>query len=124
MLLLVDIGLHIEEKYWGFCVGQIIEFKKKNSPILSWGGILKNITRDEIMDMIMPMFLQNVNTNPLFKSYFTIFEQTNMTNSMCILSSKVFYNKFQNHNIHESFQSMHIDENYQILSLLFNMQGI
>jgi len=66
---LVDIGLHIEEKHWCFCVGQIIEKQILNSPLLSWGGILKTITGDEIMDMIMPMFLQNVNTNPLFKSY-------------------------------------------------------
>jgi hypothetical protein len=69
----------------------------------------------------MPMFLQNVNTNPLFKSYFTIFEQINKINSMCILSSELVYNKFQNHNIHESFQFMHIDEKYQFFSLLFNM---
>ncbi len=60
------------------------------------------------MDMIMPMFLQNMNTNSLFKSSFIIFEQTNKTNSMCILSSEVVNNKFQNHNIHESFQFMHI----------------
>ncbi len=43
---------------------------------------------------------------------------------MCILSFEVVNNIIQNHNIHESFQSMHIDENYQNLSLLFNMQGI
>jgi hypothetical protein len=43
---------------------------------------------------------------------------------MCMLSSEVINKKFQNHNIHESFQFMHTDENYQSLSLLFNMQGI
>jgi hypothetical protein len=76
------------------------------------------------MDMIMPMFLQNMNTNPLFKSYFTIVEQTNKTNNMCILSFEVVNNILQNHNTHESFQSMHIDENCKKLLLLFNMQGI
>ncbi len=86
--------------------------------------IRKNITRDEIMDMIMPLFLQNRNTNPLFKSYFIIIEKTNKTNSMCILSFQVVNNILQNHNSHESFQSIHIHENYQNLSLLFNMQGI
>jgi hypothetical protein len=43
---------------------------------------------------------------------------------MCKLSFVVVNNIFQNHNTHESFQSMHIDENCQNLSLLFNMQGI
>ncbi len=65
-----------------------------------------------------------MNTNPLFKSYFTIFEQTNKTNNMCILSFEIVNNIFENHNTHEGFQSMHIDENFQSLSLLFNMQGI
>jgi hypothetical protein len=74
--------------------------------------------------MDMRMLLQNMNTNFLFKSYFTIFDQTNKTNSMCILSFEVFNKKIQNHNIHESFQSRHIDENYQSLSFLCNMQGI
>ncbi len=46
-------------------------------------------------------FYDNMNTNPLFKLYFTIFEQTNKTNSMCILSSKIVNNIFQNHNTHE-----------------------
>ncbi len=43
---------------------------------------------------------------------------------MCKLSFEVVNNILQNHNNHESFQSMHIDENCQNLSLLFNMQGI
>jgi hypothetical protein len=125
LLSLVDIGLDIEEKHWGFSVKQITKKNILNSPLLSWDGILeKNIIKDEIMDMIRPMFLQNMNTNPLFKSYFTIFEQTNKTNSMCILSSKFVNNIFQNHNTHEGLQSMHIDEYFQSLSLLFNMQGI
>jgi hypothetical protein len=76
------------------------------------------------MDMIMPIFLQNMYTNPLIKSYFTIVQQTNNTNSMCILSFEVVNNILQNHNTHESFQSMDIGENCQNLSMLFNMQGI
>jgi len=40
------------------------------------------------------------------------------------MSFEVVNNIIQNHNSHESFQSVHIDENYQNLSLLFNMQGI
>jgi hypothetical protein len=43
---------------------------------------------------------------------------------MCILSFEVVNNILQNHNTHESFQSMHIDENYQNVLLLFDMQGI
>jgi hypothetical protein len=55
-----------------------------------------------------------MNTNSLFKSSFTIFEQRKKINSMCILSSKVVNNKFQNHNIHESFQSMHINKTIKV----------
>jgi hypothetical protein len=43
LLSLVDIGLHIEEKHSGFCVGQITEKNLLNSPLLSGDGILKKL---------------------------------------------------------------------------------
>jgi hypothetical protein len=72
----------------------------------------------------MPMYVEHINTNPLFKSYLTIFEQTNKTNIMCILSSYVVKNILENHSTHKDFQSVHINEKIQSLSLLFIIQGI
>jgi hypothetical protein len=43
---------------------------------------------------------------------------------MCILSSYVVKNIIENHNTHKDFQSMHINEKIQSLSLLFIIQGI
>ncbi len=58
----------------------------------------------------MPMFVENINTNPLFKSYFTVFKQTNKTNTMCILSLDVVKNILKNYSSHKGFQSMHMNE--------------
>jgi hypothetical protein len=41
LLSLIDIGLHIKERHWGFSIGQMNEFFK-NSPLFSWNGILVN----------------------------------------------------------------------------------
>jgi hypothetical protein len=72
----------------------------------------------------MPMYVENINFNPLFKSYLIVFEHTNKTNIMCILSSYVVKNILENHSTHGNFQSMHINEKIQSLSLLFIIQGI
>jgi hypothetical protein len=38
-----------------------------NNPLHTWDGILeKYISRDQIMNMLMPMVSKNINTNPLF----------------------------------------------------------
>jgi hypothetical protein len=42
LLSMVDIGLHIEEKHWGFSVGQITKKSFLYSPLLSWDCIFKN----------------------------------------------------------------------------------
>jgi hypothetical protein len=72
----------------------------------------------------MPMFVENINTNSLFKSYFIVFEQKNKTNNMCILSLDVVKNILENYSTHEGFQSLHMNEKIQSLSLLFIIQGI
>jgi hypothetical protein len=75
-----------------------------NTPLLNWNGILKKeISQNEVMNIIMPMFVESIHTNPLFKKYFIVFEQTNKINTMCILSSHVVKNILENHNTHEGF---------------------
>lgn len=75
-----------KKRCWEFNIGQTTEKSLLNSPLHSWDGILKNfMSRDQIMNMLMPIVSKNMNTNPLFKSYMIIFEQTNKTNCMCIL---------------------------------------
>ncbi len=41
LLSLVDIGLHIVEKHWGFSVGKITKKILSNNPLLSWDRILE-----------------------------------------------------------------------------------
>jgi hypothetical protein len=41
LLSLVDIGLHIVEKHWGFNVGKITKKSLLNNPLLSWDHILE-----------------------------------------------------------------------------------
>jgi hypothetical protein len=43
---------------------------------------------------------------------------------MCILSSHVVKNILENHSTHKGFQSMHINEKIESLSILFNIKGI
>jgi hypothetical protein len=44
------------------------EFFKKKNHSLDWNGILeKEINQNEAMNIIMPMFVRNININPLFK---------------------------------------------------------
>jgi hypothetical protein len=53
----VDIGLHIYKKRrWDFNIRQMSEKSLLNSPLHTWDGILKKyISRDQIMNMLMPM---------------------------------------------------------------------
>jgi hypothetical protein len=68
LLSLIDIGLHIQEKHFGFSIVQINEKSLLNTPLQNWNGILeKEISQNEVMNIIMPMFVENINTNPLFK---------------------------------------------------------
>jgi len=56
LLSLVDIGLRIEEKI-GVLMFDKLWKKILNSPLLSWDGILEFFfIKDEIIDMIRPMF--------------------------------------------------------------------
>jgi len=73
-------------------------------------------------EIIEPIYLQNMKTNPWFKQYKTIFEQLNDYLTMCVLSSNVvddILNK--DHVSNHSFENMHVIDEMQNLSLLFDM---
>jgi len=60
--------------------------------------------------------------NPWYKQYITIFEQSNEFNSMCILSSNVVDEILKKHNnSNNGFESMHVIDEIQNLSLLFDL---
>jgi hypothetical protein len=46
-----------------------------NSPLLSWDGILDSKkSKEDVSKIIQPIYLQNMQSNPWFKQYETIFE--------------------------------------------------
>jgi hypothetical protein len=61
-------------------------------------------------------------TYPWFKKYKTIFEQSNDYVSMCFLSSDVIDGIINKYNVsNHGFVSMHVTDEVQNLSLLFDM---
>ncbi len=61
-------------------------------------------------------------TNPWFKKYITIFEQSNDYVSMCFLSSDVTDGIIDKYKVsNHGFVSMHVTDEMQNLSLLFAM---
>jgi hypothetical protein len=71
---------------------------------------------------MLPILLQNLRNNPWYQQYMTIFEQSKDMKSMCVLFSDVIENiimKYNNSN--DEFESMHVNNETQNLSLLFNL---
>ncbi len=122
-LSLLNVGLHVQNQNWGFSIDEIMNISLLNSPLLSWDGILdKQICKEKNSEIIEPVCLQNMKTNPWFKQYKTIFEQSNDCLTMCVLSSNVvddILNK--DHVSNHGFESMHVIDEVQNLSLLFDM---
>jgi hypothetical protein len=87
---ILNIELHIKKWNWGFNIGEIIDSSLLNSLLLSWDGILnRKISCQNVINIISPLFSQNMKSNPWYKKYIIIFEQSNEFNNMCILSSNV-----------------------------------
>jgi hypothetical protein len=77
---------------------------------------------NDVSKLIQPIYLQNMKTNPWFKQYPTIFEQSNDYLNMCVLSSDVAYDIVRKKNVsHHGFENMHVINEMQNLSLLFHM---
>ncbi len=91
--------------------------------MLSWGGILdKDIFRLKNSKIVLPILLQNLRNNPWYQQYMTIFEESKDMKSMRILFSNVIEDIIMKYNIsNDEFESMHVNDETQNLSLLFNM---
>jgi hypothetical protein len=62
LLFFLNIGLHIQKWNWGFSIGEIIDSSLLNSPLLNWDGISdKKISRQNVINIISPLFSQNMN---------------------------------------------------------------
>jgi hypothetical protein len=118
-----NIGLHIQNQNWGFSIGEIMNICLLNSHLLSWDGILdKQIFKEKNSEIIEPIYFKNMKTNPWFKQYKTIFEQSNDYLAMCVLSSNVVDDIFnKDHVSNHSFENMHVIDEVQNLSFLFDM---
>jgi len=88
---------------------------------LSWDGILdEKISHQTIINIISPLFSQNMKSNPWYKQYITIFEQSNEFNNMCILSLNIVDEIiFKNNISNNGFERMHVADEIKNLSLLF-----
>ncbi len=72
----LNIGMHMQSRNWGFTTRQIIKISFFNSPLLSWDGMVDcTFIVEEINTYVGLMFSQNIQTNPWFQKYKTIFEQ-------------------------------------------------
>jgi hypothetical protein len=71
---------------------------------------------------VLAILLQNLRNNPWYQQYMTIFKQSKDMKSMCILFSNVIEDIIMKYNIsNDEFESMHVNDETQNLSLLFNM---
>jgi len=79
---------------------------------LNWDGIFnKKISCQNVINIISPLFSQNMKNNPWYKQYSTIFEPSNEFNNMCILSLNVVDEIIKKHKIsNNGFQSMHVTD--------------
>ncbi len=88
----------------GFSICQItMNISLFNSRLLSWDGILDSKkSKEDVSKIIQPIYLQNMQSNPWFKQYETIFEHQ-MTIWTCVfLSLDVVMTSF----INKTFQIM------------------
>jgi hypothetical protein len=70
---------------------------------------------------IRPMFWQNVQTNPWFQKYKTIFEQPQKTSSMCIFTLDVVQHIIDKQVTHDTtFTNMDVLKPIYNLNLLFD----
>jgi hypothetical protein len=94
-----------------------------NSPLLSWDRILDSKKcKEDVSKIIQPIYLQNTQSNPWFKQYRTICEQSNDYMNMCVLSLDVVNDIIDKQNISTNgFESMHVIDEIRNLLLLFDM---
>ena len=125
LLSFLDIGMHIQSRNWGFSTGLILETSLLNSPLLSWDGTTdKTATIEELSSTIGPILAQNMQSNPQFKTYLTVFEQPQKTTSMCVLTPQIISNIIQSSETHTNiFPTMCVPSTVYDLTILFHMRN-
>ena len=121
LLSFLDIGMHIQSRNWGFLTGQILETNLLNSPLLSWDGTTDiTATIEELSSSIGPIVAQNMQSNPQFKTYITVFEQPQKITSICILTSEIISNIIQSSDL---IPTMSVPSTVYNLTILFDMRS-
>jgi hypothetical protein len=117
--------MHIQSRNWGFSTGQILETSLLNNPLLSWDGTTdKTATIEEYSSTIGPILVQNMHTNPQFKTYLTVFEQPQKNTSMCILTPEIISNIIQSSETHTNlFPTMSVPSTVYDSTILFDMRS-
>jgi hypothetical protein len=125
LLSFLDIGIHIESRNWGFSTGEIIETSLLNNPLLCWDGVIDRTPLVEtISSSLGPILNQNMDTNPTFKDFFTVSEQLQKSNSMCILSTEIVKSTIDRHRTDSpTFPTMNVEDSIHNLTLLFDMRN-
>jgi hypothetical protein len=125
LLSFLDIGIYIESKNWGFSIGEISETSLLNSPLLYWDGVIDSTPLIEtISSSLGPILNQNMDTNPAFEDFFTVFEQPQKSRSMCVLSAEIVKNIIEKHRIDPpAFPTMNVEDSVHNLTLLFDMRN-
>jgi hypothetical protein len=96
------------------------------STTLFFDGVIDRIPLIEtISSLLGPILNQNMDTNPAFKDFFTVFEQPQKSNSICILLTEVVKNIIDRHRTDSpAFPTMNVEDSIHNLTLLFDMRNI
>jgi hypothetical protein len=115
--------MHIESQNWDFSTGEITETSLLNNLLLCWNGVIDRTPLVEtISSLLGPILNQNMDTNPAFKYFFTVFEQPQKSSSICILSAEIVKNIIDKHRTDSpAFPTMSMEDSIHNLTLLFDM---
>ena len=123
LLSFLDISMHIQSRNWGFWTGQIFETNLLNNPLLRWDGTtVKTATIEELSSTIGPILAQNMQSNPQFKTYLTVFEQSQKITSLYIpeIKSNIILSSETHTNL---FHTISVSSTVYDLTILLDMRN-
>ena len=85
LLSLMDIGLHIQSRNWGFLINQLLWTSLLKKPFLSWDGTTDNTTMVGKLSLnVGPILIENMHSNFLLNKYLIMFEQPQKHEHVCL----------------------------------------